>query len=258
MIISSLTFLCRRLTFLFGTDCFLLKNPVRAARLTAKESSMATQMEPLPLARCTFSSRILPRFAFLGLLSFLTIFLSALSPVSAQTSQQYVYASASGSPSPSSVPGFAKVSHTGSLNLLLNSPFSERFEGGLLAIAGQGKFLFVLNPTSADISMFQIDPTTGSLSEVPASPFAVPPLSSGWFPPSQPLSMATEPSGQFLFVSYLLANGRDPAGLSAVASLAIDTSGSSPVLRLVASVLNPDSPIQLLTDSKGLRLYVGM
>ncbi len=220
---------------------------------------MATQMEPLPLARCIFSSRILPRFAFLGLLSFLTIFLSPLSPASAQTSsQQYVYASAPGSPSPSSVPGFAKVSQTGSLNLLLNSPFSERSEGGLLAIDGQGKFLFVLNPTSDDISMFQIDPTTGSLSEVPASPFAVPPLSSGWFPPSQPLSMATEPSGQFLFVSYLLANGGDPAGLSAVASLAIDTSGSSPVLRLVASVLNQDSPIQLLTDSKGLRLYVGM
>jgi len=182
----------------------------------------------------------------------------------AQTSsQQYVYASAPGSPSPSSVPGFAKVSQTGSLNLLPNSPFNERLEGGLLAIDGQGKFLFVVNPTSDDISMFQIDPTTGSLSEVPGSPFAYPPIFSVWFPPCQPLSITTERSGQFLFVSYRYANCGDflaggGQGSGAVVSFAIDLSGSSPVLTPVASIFTQGSPIKLLTDSKGLRLYVGM
>jgi hypothetical protein len=56
-----------------------------------------------------------------------------------------------------------------------------------MAIDGQGKFLFVLDPTSDDISMFQIDPASGALSEVPGSPFAVPALDPTLFPPCHPL-----------------------------------------------------------------------
>ncbi len=214
-------------------------------------------MGPLPSTHCSFPSSIPLRSILLRLLFFLAIFFTLASLALAQTSsQQYVYASAPGSPSPSSVPGFAKVSQTGSLNLLPNSPFNERLEGGLLAIDGQGKFLFVVNPTSDDISMFQIDPTTGSLSEVPGSPFAYPPIFSVWFPPCQPLSITTERSGQFLFVSYRYANCGDflaggGQGSGAVVSFAIDLSGSSPVLTPVASIFTQGSPIKLLTDSKG-------
>ena len=221
-------------------------------------------MGPLPFTHCSFPSSIPLRSILLRLLFFLAIFFTLASLALAQTSsQQYVYASAPGSPSPSSVPGFAKVSQTGSLNLLPNSPFNERLEGGLLAIDGQGKFLFVVNPTSDDISMFQIDPTTGSLSEVPGSPFAYPPIFSVWFPPCQPLSITPERSGQFLFVSYRYANCGDflaggGQGSGAVVSFAIDLSGSSPVLTPVASIFTQGSPIKLLTDSKGLHLYVGM
>src|SRR5215472_4682947 len=225
----------------------------------ARESPMASRKEALVFARFPPPCRIPFPITWLCLLSLLTLFFILVSPASPQTSsQQYVYASAPGSPSPSSVPGFANVSQTGALHLLANSPFNERLEGGLLAIDGQGKFLFVLNPTSDDVSMFQIDPATGNLSEVLGSPFAVPTIPFSTSPPAQPLSMATERSGQFLFVGYLLADSANSTGSSAIVSLAIDTSGSSPILRFVGSVFTLAAPIQLLSDSKGLRLYAGM
>jgi 6-phosphogluconolactonase (cycloisomerase 2 family) len=193
------------------------------------------------------------------LLLLLGIFLGATSLASAQTStQQYVYASVPASPSPSSVSGFSKTSSTGALTLVPGSPFNEQLEGGLMAIDGQGKFLFVLNSTSDDISMFQIDQVSGALSEVPASPFAVSPMFANGPPPVNPISIAAERSGQFLFVGYLFEAGSSSTS-SSVASLAIDTSGSSPILRTVAGItLSSGSPIQLLTDSKGLHLYVGL
>jgi len=222
---------------------------------------MATRIETFPLAHFPFPPRILHPSAIVRLLLLLSICLSVASLASAQTSgQQYVYGSASAAAnSPTSVvAAFSKTSQTGALTPVPGSPFSDRLEGGLMVIDGQGKFLFVLNPVSDDISMFQIDQTSGVLSEVPASPFAVPPAFSSGSPPSNPLSIAAERSGKFLFVGYLFESGSQ--GPSSVASLAIDTSGPSPVLVTVESILTNTggSPRKLLTDSKGLHLYVGL
>jgi len=188
----------------------------------------------------------------------LCVVLGRVSVASAQSSpQQYVYASASASPASSVLPAFTKTGQTGVLNLIPGSPFNERFGGGLLAIDGQSKFLFVLNPASNDISMFQINQATGALSEVPASPFQVPPTINPSLAPSQPISIATEKSGKFLFVGYYLG---DIQGSSAVVTLAIDPSGLNPAL-LAAHSIETNSggaPAQLLTDPKGLRLYVGL
>lgn len=211
-----------------------------------------------PFARFTFPSRTLSCLAFLRLLSLLAIFFALISQASAQTStQQYVYLSLPGSPpsSPSSlISAFSKAGQTGALNPVSGSPFSDRLEGGLVAIDGQGKFLFLLNPKSNDISMFQIDQATGALSEVSGSPFAVP--ASGPNPaPSQPISMTAEPSGKFLFVGFFSG---DLPGNSAVVSLAINTSGSAPALSTIQTMDLLAAPLQLLTDPKGLRLYAGL
>ena len=219
---------------------------------------MATQMESHPFVRFTVPSRTLPRLAFLRLLSPLIILFSVISQVSAQTStQQYVYLSLPGSPpsSPSSlISAFNKAGQTGALTSVSGSPFTDRLEGGLVAIDGQGKFLFILNPTSNDVSMFQIDQASGALSEVPGSPFAVPPA--GTNPAlSRPISMSAEPSGKFLFVGFF--NG-DLPGNSAIVSLAINTSGSAPALSTVQILDMLAAPLQLLTDPKGLHLYVGL
>ena len=217
---------------------------------------MATQLKSRPLAPFLFQKRIplyLKALKFL-ILSFIGGFPSA---AGAQTSsQQYVYGSQPNSPT-SVVSGFTKAAQTGGLNPITGFPIPERFEGGLMAIDGQGKFLFILNAKSNNISMFQIDQASGALSEVPASPFQVPPTINPNLAPSQPISIAAEKSGKFLFVGYFLG---DIPGLSAVVSLAIDTSGLSPVLVTQHSIQTNTggAPAQLLTDPKGLHLYVGL
>jgi 6-phosphogluconolactonase (cycloisomerase 2 family) len=205
-----------------------------------------------------FLARIPLRSKAWRLLLGFCIMLVLIPAVTAQTSsQQYVYSSQPLNSTTSVVAGFSKTSQTGALGTVAGSPFNERLEGGLVAIDGQGKFLFVLNPSSDDISMFQINQTSGALTEVQASPFKVPRTINPNLAPSQPLSIATEKSGKFLFVGYYLG---DFQGNSSVVSLAIDTSGSSPVLLTTQSteLVNGGAPSRLLVDPKGIHLYVGM
>src|SRR5215469_15426576 len=178
----SLTFFRASSTFRSG----LLPSQINKCRSSnGRGRPMAKRQDTRSLApslsKLEFSLPSAPKFLFS-----LVLFLAALSSAFAQTSQQYVYLSAPGSPS-SSLAGLSKTSQTGSLSLVPNSPFNERLEGGLLAIDGQGKFLFVLNPLSNDISMFQINQTSGALSEVSGSPFAVPPTINPNMAPSQPI-----------------------------------------------------------------------
>jgi hypothetical protein len=101
---------------------------------------MATQMELLPFVRFTFPSRI----SSWRLLSLLFTFFTLLPQSSAQTpTQQYVYLSLPDSPpsSPSSLISAFKAGQTGAFSSVAGSPFSDRLEGGLAAIDGQGKFL---------------------------------------------------------------------------------------------------------------------
>jgi 6-phosphogluconolactonase (cycloisomerase 2 family) len=169
---------------------------------------------------------------------------------SAQTSQQTVYASSPTSTTTSVVAGLAKDAQTGSLTVS-GPPIIEGREGGFLAIDGLGKFLFVLNPTSNNISMFQINQTNGALTEVKNSPFAAVPISNQ--APTFPDFLATEKSGKFLFVGYKFGNF---SGQGAVNTFLIDANN----LQLVqaASTDIRSSPVGLLTDPKGLWLYVGL
>jgi len=168
-------------------------------------------------------------------------------------SQQYVFASAPSSATTSRVAAFSKNSQTGALSTVTGSPFNERLEGGLLAIDGLGKFLFVLNPTSSSISMFQINSSTGALLEVPGSPFAAVPSTNPIQAPVTPVRLATDKSGQFLFVGYRFGN---TFGDGAVNVFTIDVTH----LQLIQtqSVDIPSSPIGLSTDPKSLHLYVGL
>jgi centrosomal CEP192-like protein/lactonase family protein with 7-bladed beta-propeller len=219
---------------------------------------MATQRELSCLSLCVSRDGIQLCSKTLRLLFVLSIWLGIVSTASAQTpSQQYVYAPVPLTFTSSDIRGFSKVSQTGALTRIPGSPFNERLEGGAVAIDGQGKFLFVLNPNSNNISMFQIDQTSGALTEVRGSPFAVPPTLNPNQAPTNPISIATEKSGKFVFVGYYLG---DVQGLSSVVSLAIDTSGPNPVLVTQQStpIFSGGNPVELLTDPKGLRLYVGL
>ena len=219
---------------------------------------MATRTGVSPRAPSYSYDRIPFRLRATRVLFVLCIMLGVVSAVHAQSPpQQYVYGSQQLTTTSSVITGFGKNGVTGALIPVPGSPANERLEGGRVAIDGQGKFLFVLNPQSNDISMFQIDQTTGALTEVLASPFAVPPTLNPSHAPTQPMSIATEKSGKFVFVGYY---DGDILGLSSVVSLTIDTSGSSPILVTQQSTYLPSggAPYQLLADPKGLRLYVGM
>ena len=170
---------------------------------------MATQTGEFPPTPINFPSGFLSPLRAAHFLILMSAFLIVLSAANAQSpQQQYVYGSVPAASTSSGLAGFAKSGQTGALSLIPGSPFNERLEGGLVAIDGQGKFLFVLNPKSNDISMFRIDQASGALSEVqPGSPFAVPPTINPNMAPSQPLSIATESSGRFLFVGYFSGGG---------------------------------------------------
>ena len=80
-----------------------------------------------------------------------------------------------------------------------------------LAMSPTAPFLFVANQTTSDVTVFTVDPGTGSLGQVQGSPFAIAPA-------SNPHSLAITPKGDFLF----LAN---PAQ-GTVAAFAIGNSGA--------------------------------
>jgi 6-phosphogluconolactonase (cycloisomerase 2 family) len=175
---------------------------------------------------------------------------------SGQTSQQTIYVSSPITTTNSAVAGLAKNAQTGVLSPIQGSPFPERLEGGLVAIDGQGKFLFVLNPSSNNISMFQINQTTGALNEVPNSPFAEGPSINPNVAPSSPTCLAAEKSGKYLYVGYRFGS-ISPNG--AVNLFQIDSAN----LRLVPNGASPSidvasGPIGMFADPKGLHLYVGL
>jgi 6-phosphogluconolactonase (cycloisomerase 2 family) len=171
--------------------------------------------------------------------------------------QQYVYGSVPLSATSSEIAGFAK----GPAGMLsgIGSPLPDAREGGLVAIDVKGRFLFVVNPVSNDISMFQIDQSGGSLTEVSGSPFAAGPTENPTTSPASPVCLATESSGQFLYVGY--RNGNFP-GASAIIVYRIDAttpalvapSSSNPA----GSTDIPSAPVGIVTDPKGRFLYVGL
>ena len=170
--------------------------------------------------------------------------------------QQYVYASVPvAGTSASEVAGFSKNA-TGGLSSV-GAPLSDAREGGALAIDAQGRFLFVLNPTSNNVSMFQINRTTGSLTEASGSPFAVGFLENPNMRPTFPAYLATEPSGQFLYVGYRNGNFQ---GKSAIIEYGIDSNTPRLVPPVTAAGTSDliSAPIGMFADPKGQFLYVGL
>src|SRR5450755_3133479 len=79
-------------------------------------------------------------------------------PAHSQTaSQQYVFAVIPGANGGSQIAGFSKNGSNGALTPIPGTPLAGRFEGGPIAIDALGRFLFILNPVSNGISMYQVD-----------------------------------------------------------------------------------------------------
>jgi 6-phosphogluconolactonase (cycloisomerase 2 family) len=178
-----------------------------------------------------------------------------------QTPQQHVYATGTGTNNPSAavISGFDKNTLSGSLAAIPSSPFPAH-NAAPMAVDGQGKFLFVAGPTS--IAMYAIDPASGALTEVPHSPFPYIPTINPNQAPSNPLSIATEPTGKFVYVG--LQNGDfpgNPEGNSSITPYVIDTSNAADPVLDIGPQLSLDfnaQPTNLFVGPSGLHLYVAL
>jgi 6-phosphogluconolactonase (cycloisomerase 2 family) len=170
--------------------------------------------------------------------------------------QQYVFNSIPITNATSQVAAYVKNGQTGALSAAAGSPLAEDLPGGAMAIDGLGRFLFVINTSSSNISMFQIDQSNGSLTQVPASPFSTGPTENPGMAPKSPVCLAAEKSGQFLYVGYQFGN---LPNAGAVNEYLIDAASRQLVpLSGQPTTDIASSPIGMVTDSKGLHLYVGM
>ena len=170
--------------------------------------------------------------------------------------QQYVYGSVPVTTATSQISAYAKNGANGTLSGVPGAPFVDNLQGGAMAIDGLGRFLFVINPSTNNISMFQINQNTGGLVEVPGSPFSTGPTTNPAMAPTFPICIAAEKSGQFLYVGYRFGNF---VGQGAINEYLIDTVNPQ-LLSLPGQPTTdiPSAPIGLISDLRGLHLYVGL
>ncbi len=125
-------------------------------------------------------------------------------PLFAQTSFVYTNDNVGGA---NTVSGFS-VAPSGSLTLLPGSPFSTggRGNGGSffstprIVASSIGGFLYVANGASNNVSVFSINPSSGSLTPVSGSPFATATTGGG------DLALAVTPDNKFLFAGDSLTD----------------------------------------------------
>jgi 6-phosphogluconolactonase (cycloisomerase 2 family) len=191
------------------------------------------------------------------ILRLLLLYAALAARAAAQTpQQQFVFGSVPLTPATSQVAAYAKNGQTGALSAVAGSPFADSLQGGAMAIDGLGHFLFVVNTATSNISMFQIDQSTGSLTQVPGSPFSTGPTENPSLAPISPVFLSAEKSGQFLYVGYRFGNF---VGQGAINEYLIDAANQQLVpLSGQPTTDIASAPIGMITDPKGLHLYVGL
>src|SRR5205814_7724147 len=101
--------------------------------------------------------------------------------------------------------------------------------------------------------MFQINSSTGTITEVPTSPFSSGRTVNLNQAPSQPVSLATEKSGKYLYVGY---TGGNFSNSSAITPFAIDAANLQLTLTDQLSCDVTFNPLQMFSDPRGLFLYI--
>jgi 6-phosphogluconolactonase (cycloisomerase 2 family) len=89
------------------------------------------------------------------------------------------------------VHAFSMNSVTGGIAEVPGSPFNAGLIPNQLIVDPTGRFVFVTNQESQDITAFAIDPASGALTQLPGSPFLI---------GAQPVTAAVDPTGRFFYV----------------------------------------------------------
>ncbi len=119
-------------------------------------------------------------------------------PAAAQTSSPiYLFSLENKGVPTGTVHVYGVNSSSGALTEVPGSPFNAGLSPDGIAVDPSGRFLYVINQQSDDITAFSVDPSTGTLAPMPGSPFPVGTQPAG----QQPLTLAIDPTGRFLYVS---------------------------------------------------------
>ena len=132
------------------------------------------------------------------------------------------------------------IDSSGMLTALASTPDSDlsRFITGNMLISGSGKFLLVTDSTGTHIKVFSINQSTGGLTPVTGSPFAIGGAGGGG-------SLAMDSSGKYLYAPY-------PAGVAAF-SFNSSTGALSPLANSPFS--DGSSPFAGAVDPSGKFFY---
>jgi 6-phosphogluconolactonase len=141
-----------------------------------------------------------------------------------------------------------QISSAGALALVPGSPFPVANSSGFasavgLAVDPGGKFMFVADHMAQAVVPFNIDQTNGALT--PASTLPTPPLSCGVSCHNNPLRLAVNPNGMFVYAANV------QAGTVSVYAV-LNPGGLSPVMEFPVG----QHPFGVAFDPKGHFLYV--
>jgi 6-phosphogluconolactonase len=115
----------------------------------------------------------------------------------------------------------------------------------LLVMDPSGNYLYVMNATSDNISVFSIDSKSGVLTQIVGSPFSLGGLT--------PLNMQLTPSGNFLYVS--VAGGQAGTANGSIESFSVNA-GILQSLSPPLTSADGQNPNGLVVDPSGSHLYV--
>jgi 6-phosphogluconolactonase len=105
-----------------------------------------------------------------------------------------------------------------------------------------GKYLYVANATSNNISVFTIDSSTGGLSQVAGSPFPI---------GASPLNMTISPSGNFLYVTT--PSFSQSSSFGSILGFSVNAGTLLPIVQISSDGQDPSG---IAIDPKGAYLYV--
>jgi 6-phosphogluconolactonase (cycloisomerase 2 family) len=169
------------------------------------------------------------------------------------------------------VPGGVTID-TQVMAALAGSPYSAGNETVSVAVHPSNKFLFAANAAgplgnggtglpvgSGNISAFSIDATTGSLTELGGSPYALRPLAGAPSSPPSPGYLAVDPTGKFLYAAC------NAICLGTISAYAIGSDGSLTEVAGSPYYSDPNvtlqtggyaAPFEIAIDPTGRFLYV--
>ena len=174
-------------------------------------------------------------------------------PLAAQT-HHYVYLASAES---HTISGFELHQSSSTLTAVRGSPFTSgnlasgvTFDPIALAFDPTGHFLFALDSDNSSVAVFSVDPPTGALSELPASPFPVRVGGLG----ASPRFITIEPTGNFLYIVGAFTSG--PQTATQISIYSINSSGALALYDSAPTAAVPFFPIGLVSKPRDQFLYV--